>query len=72
MQLTEQALAGIRKSTRAKNRLALANDCSVYTIDRWLKDNDDSLTKAASLAVIREETGLADSEILEETGKVNA
>lgn len=37
------------------------------TIYRYINDNDDNLTKAAALRVIREETGLTDDQILEET-----
>lgn len=71
MRLSDKAIIAIKESTRLKTRLALAMNRSVYTIDVWLKDNSDDLTKAAALAVIREETGLTDSEILEnETAEV--
>lgn len=55
-------------SVRAKNRLALELDCSVQTVERWIKENEDNgnLTKATALQVIGEETGLDQSEILEE------
>lgn len=70
--LSGKAIEEVKKNTRLKTRLALAMDVSVYTIDRWLKDNSDDLTKAASLQVIKEETGLDDSEILEDRESVNA
>lgn len=67
MQLSSKAIDAIKSNTRAKTRLALVNDCSVFTIDRWLSTNNIDLTRAGSLQVIREETGLTDSEVLEET-----
>lgn len=52
-------------------RLALALNCTEQTVIRYIKANDDNLTKAAALAVIREETGLEDSEVLEDFCKVS-
>lgn len=70
MILTSKALAEIKSNTRLKNLLALELDRSVHTIEKWIKDNDEMLTTASALEVIRKETGLTDSEILEreETG----
>lgn len=52
------------------SKLALTLNCSEGTINRNLRDNentpDNDLTKAAALKVISEETGLDFSEILEE------
>lgn len=55
-------------TTRAKNKIAIELNCSAYTVDRWLKDNESNgdLTKAVPLRIIREETGLTDEQILEE------
>lgn len=64
MRLTEMALKDINTpSTRIK--LAMALQCTEQTIIRYIDSNSDNLTKAAALAVIRQETGLDDSEILE-------
>lgn len=70
MKLSGKAITTIRNNTELKTKLALAMKCSVYTIDRWIRDNSDDLTKAAALAVIREETGLTDSEILMDSEEV--
>lgn len=43
-----------------------ALDVSKNTMYRYVADNDEVLTQASVLKVIREETGLTDSEILEE------
>lgn len=66
MKLSAESIKSL--TTRTKNRLALELDCSVQTIDRWIRENEGNgdLTKAAALKVIREETGLSDQEILEE------
>jgi hypothetical protein len=64
--LTETALDAIlMHSPKIKSRLALALNCSEGSINRYIRENDDNLTKAAALEVIREETGLTDAEILE-------
>lgn len=66
MNLKEAVLARLRKSKAAKNRLAFELNKSGYTIEKWIRENDDNLTKASSMKIIREELGLTDSEILEE------
>jgi len=66
MKLTKLALQSIhQRSPGIKLKLALALGCSEGSINRYLRDNDDNLTKAAALEVIRKETGLSDDEILE-------
>jgi hypothetical protein len=54
-------------TSRARNRIALALDCSTYTVDRWIRENEvnGDLTKMVPLQIIKEETGLLDNEILE-------
>lgn len=64
MRLTDKAKQRINKSIRSK--LALALDCTEFTIIRYVNDNSDNLTKAAALKVIKKETGLKESEILTE------
>lgn len=66
MKLSKIALLAIRGlDFDAKKRLADTLVVSHGTLYRYLQDNDDNLTKAASLEFIRKETGLRDSEILE-------
>lgn len=66
MKLTQIAIDAI--TVRTKNRIALDMDCSVPTVDRWIKENEDNgdLTKARIVEIIREETNLKNSQILEE------
>jgi hypothetical protein len=65
MRLTKKARKAIDKQP-TRLLLALALGCSVDTIKRYIKDvNNDDLTKAAAMKVIREETGLKDDQILE-------
>jgi hypothetical protein len=63
MKLTQIALDKIR-NPRIRARLVLALGVTDQSIINYIKDNRDELTKAAALKVIREETGLSDSEIL--------
>lgn len=39
---------------------------SIASMYRYVQSNDAELTKAAAMKVLREETGLTDSELLEE------
>jgi hypothetical protein len=65
MKLSDKAIKAI--TTQATNRLALEFKCSVYTVSRWVKDNESNgdLTKARAIQIIAEETGLPETEILE-------
>ncbi len=65
MKLTQIALQRISDSRSLPKKLAGVLKVSRVTMWRYINDNHDSLTKAAALQVIREETGLADHEILE-------
>lgn len=64
MKLTQKALEIIRKP-EVRRLLAIALDCTDQTIMRYIRTNDDCLTKAAALKLIQEETGLTNEEILE-------
>lgn len=69
MKLTKKALKAI-KSKHLYPYLAIALNVSTNAIYRYVRNNDDDLTKAAALKVIREHTGFEDSQILEEEGAV--
>lgn len=58
------AVKGARPGIVKKLAEALERDPS--TVYEYIASNDDILTKAAALKVIREETGLSDDQILEE------
>jgi hypothetical protein len=64
MKLTKAALDKI-KNPKIRIKLAIALGVTDQSIQNYIKDNKDELTKAAALEVIRKETGLRDSEILE-------
>lgn len=65
MKLTDAALQAIRDHSPAiKSKMALALNVSEGTINRYIRDNSDNLTKAAALKVIRQVTGLAQHEII--------
>jgi hypothetical protein len=68
MKLTHIALLAVRGSReQIVPKLALALGVHERTVYRYIKDNTDDLTKAAALRVIREETGLADDQIVEDS-----
>jgi hypothetical protein len=66
MKLSKAAILAIRGSKSIKRQLMEAFEVSEPTVFRWLAANDDNLTKAAALKIIREETGLTDKQILTE------
>ena len=64
MRLTETALEKINKP-HVRVRLAVALNVSEQTISKYIKNNDDNLTKAAAVAVIKRQTGLTEDDILD-------
>ncbi len=69
MKLSQKALEIIRVKTLYPH-LAIALNVSVGSIYRYVSSNDDSLTKAAALKVIREQSGLTDKQILVEENEL--
>lgn len=67
MKLTDDAIKAM--TLRARNRIAIELDCSVQTVDRWIKENEDNgnMTKTLVVQIISEETGLNQDQILEES-----
>ncbi len=68
MRLTKQAISTIRKNAECKRELMYQLKISYTTIYRWLESNNanNDLTKALSLKIISETTGLKQNEILEQ------
>lgn len=65
MKLSQKALKAINTPV-IRMRLMDALGCTEFTISRYIQKNNDNLTKAAAMQIIREVTGLPDSEILVE------
>lgn len=66
MKLSKITILALRgTSPEFKKNLAKTLGVSLQTIYRYISDNDDTLTKAESLELIRLETGLLDEQILE-------
>lgn len=67
MQLSNITILALRGSEKeVKQKIADAVGVTIHAVYRWINDNDDNLTKASALKVIREELGLTDQQILEE------
>jgi hypothetical protein len=64
MKLSNSAIEAIKGNPRIMNLIAAEMECTESTVRRWINNNDDELTKAVPLQIIREETGLTDDEIL--------
>lgn len=69
MKLTIKALEAIKGNTRLHNLVALEFGKSVYTVSRWISENDDNgpLTTAKAVQIIQKESALKKAEILEES-----
>jgi hypothetical protein len=64
MKLSQKVLQAINNPA-TRRRLMDVLDCTEFTIARYIQKNSDNLTKAAAMQVIREVTGLTDSDILD-------
>lgn len=64
MKLSKKAIDSM--TTKARTKIALAMDCSVYTVDRWIKENEDNgdMTKASVVKILSEELEMDESKIL--------
>lgn len=69
MKISAKAIEAFKGNSRLKNRIALEMNKSVYSVDRWISENEQNgpLTTARALQLISEETGLSSEEILEES-----
>lgn len=72
MRLTHLAIIAVRGSKGIVPKLADAINCSEPSIYKYIRENAPELTLAAALKVIREETGLLDEQILEETETIKS
>lgn len=71
IQITDSAISKAKASNQIMGKLMAEFDKGQKTIENWLAAKDVRLTTPAAVAIIREESGLDDSEILEDTEKVN-
>lgn len=71
MVLTHKALDAIKKDKELRARLAIELDRTDFSVLRWVDENKDNnpLTTAGALKVIRRATKMKDNQILEETVK---
>lgn len=63
--LKSSVLDNIRLNKRIRNRLQLELNKSYPTVQRYFDDNNPMLTTATALRIISEETGIPQSELLE-------
>lgn len=66
MKIKKIVLMAIKGNTDLRRKIKETLDISEPTLYRLITENDDDLTKAAVLKVLREELNLSDTEILEE------
>jgi predicted transcriptional regulator len=72
MNLTNKAIKLLQDNMQLRNQIAIELGCSEATIRRWLNENEpnNSLTTAAALKIITEETGMTQDQILTESEAV--
>jgi hypothetical protein len=66
MKLSTAGISILRGNKPLWQKARAALKVSIPSMYRYVADNDEVLTQASVLKVIREETGLTDQEILEE------
>lgn len=66
MTVTDKAIEGIKGNNKLMGRLMIAFDRGQNTIENWMTSKDIRLTTPTAVQIIKEETGLTDTEILEE------
>lgn len=64
IQLRPEIIEAVKKSLSAKNRLQYDLNISYLTLQRWLKENSENLTKATALKIIGEELNKTNDELL--------
>jgi len=67
MTISQKAIGELKHNNRLKALIAIAHDCTVYTIDRWIRTKDiKHLTAAAALHIdiFKKETGFSTEDIL--------
>lgn len=65
--LSNKAKDALRSSQTIQGKIADALARTIYSVSRWIEDDNKMLETETSIRIIREETGLTDSEILIES-----
>lgn len=66
MGLSEKAMRALKDNLRLRNMITVQEECHYTTVERWMRENNDNLTKASILNLIHNETGIPISELLSE------
>jgi hypothetical protein len=66
MKLTKIGILALQGSSSLRQRIADLEGKTIQTVNRWIRECDDNLTKAGPLSLIKQETGLTDEHLLEE------
>lgn len=65
MKLSRIGVAALRGVPGLMQKIADQEGVNIRTVQRWVKYDNDPLTKAAILKTIKDETGLTDEQLLE-------
>lgn len=66
MKLAKIGILALKGSPDMRDRIREMENVTPQAVNRWIKNNDDILTKAAILRLIKDETGLSDDQLLED------
>lgn len=66
MIVTDKAIEGIKGNNKLMGRLMIAFDRGQNTIENWMASKDIRLTTPTAVQIIKEETGLAECDIIKE------
>lgn len=70
MTISDKAINAIKSSNKLIARLMIAFDRGQNTIENWMASKDIRFTTLQALEIIKEETGLTDSDILVDSEEV--
>lgn len=62
--ITPQAIKMLKQNLRARNLICLEQNTTINTVNRWIENGNDILTKEKILQIIEKETGLKRKQIL--------
>lgn len=64
MTISKLAVIVIRNTEGLREKIAELSGVKVSTVDRWLRNASDDLTKAAVVQLVCRETGLSENQVL--------
>ena len=69
MRLTKIGILALKGSPELRRRIMEMEEVTPQAVNRWIQNNDDCLTKAGIMKMIKDETGLTDDQLLQDVAQ---